>query len=504
MLLIILFHSFLTSHSSFCGHKAIPYEGGSSRKLLTTLSRASTWSSMRMEVSWSSVSTSSKSKYQKYLQAGYKYFSNSLKVHQITSAAKWDELYLTDYDYCSDYEDYKGRTINNTDYLLVIQEIDDSESSAIAMAGPCAYDPATDQPIAGVLIMNLAQMLGSTSEQLVMIFTHELAHAFGFSSSSFKHFRKSNGEKYSESEMFEVQSIRGLEDQVFIKTPNVLKRARAAFDCETLPGLQIENQGGSGSAGSHWESRVMRTELMNPQLVSKNVVYSDLTLALFEDSGWYKPDYGYSSSINFGYMKGCAFHYKKCIVDEKPLFHEFCTNTAATLCSASHLEKGKCKIVDYGKDLDEDYQYFTDPEIGGNAFTDYCPLVSSAESCRGSNRANVEYGEKFCDDCRCIEGNFGLSSSTSSLRASCHEVDCVDGVVVISVSGTKVYCEQDGQMMQVEGFKGKLKCPNYNTICVTPSCVNNCYGDKCYDGVCESSTSFSITRILMLAIIFVT
>lgn len=459
---------------------------------------------MRMEVSWSYVSSSSKSSYQTYLQAGYKYFSNSLKVHQITSAVKWDELYLTDYDFCSDFEDYKGKTINNTDYILIIQEIDDSESSAIAMAGPCAYDPATDQPIAGILIMNLAQMLSSTSEQLVMIFTHELAHAFGFSSSSFKNFRKSNGEKYSESEIFTVQSIRGLDDQVFIKTPNVLKRARAAFNCPTLPGLQLENQGGSGSAGSHWESRVMRTELMNPQLVSKNVVYSDLTLALFEDSGWYKPDYAYSASINFGYMKGCDFHNKKCIVNEKTLFHEFCTDTAATLCSASHLEKGKCKIVDYGEDLDEAFQYFSDPEIGGNAFTDYCPLVSLSVSCRASNSANREYGEKFCDNCRCIEGYFGLSSSSRTIHASCHEVDCVDGVVVISVSGTKVYCETEGQMMDVDGFKGKLRCPNYETVCVTPSCVNNCFGGKCYDGLCESSTSFSVMRVLMVGFMFVT
>ena len=36
----------------------------------------------------------------------------------------------------------------------------------------------------------------------------------------------------------------------------VQREARAHFGCPTLPGLEIENQGGTGTAGSHWEKRI--------------------------------------------------------------------------------------------------------------------------------------------------------------------------------------------------------------------------------------------------------
>ena len=36
----------------------------------------------------------------------------------------------------------------------------------------------------------------------------------------------------------------------------VQREARAHFGCPTLPGLEIENQGGTATAGSHWEKRI--------------------------------------------------------------------------------------------------------------------------------------------------------------------------------------------------------------------------------------------------------
>ena len=438
-----------------------------------------------MKVNWDYVSSKSQTRYKKFLEAGYKYFSNALKVHKITSNSIWDDLFLTEYEECYYFMEYYGVSMSNTDYLLVISEIDDSSTNAIAMAGACAYDPNTDQPIAGILIMNLAYMKTNTDEQLVMIFTHELAHAFGFSKNSYYNFIKSNGEKYSTNELFANKSIRGLDNQIFLKTPNVLKRAKVAFDCDNLYGVQLENQGGSSSAGSHWESRIMRTDLMNPQIVESNVVYSDITLAVFEDSGWYEPDYSYSSPINFGYKKGCNFHKSKCIVDEKAKFSEFCTDTSATLCSSSYMEKGTCEIYDNDYELEEAFQYFSDPELGGNPFTDYCPLVSLTKSCRGDYEGVEEYGEKYCNNCRCVEGTFGLSEETSKLHSSCHEIDCVDGNIVIKVGNQIAVCEEEGAMVVVEGYKGKLKCPNIETICIRPSCVSNCFGNKCVDGSCD-------------------
>ena len=40
--------------------------------------------------------------------------------------------------------------------------------------------------------------------------------------------------------------------------------------------------------------------------------YTKFTLALLEDSGWYKPDYDLADVLNFGYNKGCDFINKNC------------------------------------------------------------------------------------------------------------------------------------------------------------------------------------------------
>jgi leishmanolysin-like peptidase len=44
---------------------------------------------------------------------------------------------------------------------------------------------------------------------------------------------------------------------------------------------------------------------------------SPMTLALFEDSGWYTPDYNmasrYSYGRDWGYKQGCAFTTDKCL-----------------------------------------------------------------------------------------------------------------------------------------------------------------------------------------------
>ena len=42
---------------------------------------------------------------------------------------------------------------------------------------------------------------------------------------------------------------------------------------------------------SHWEERIFNNEVMTSNSDSENPVISRITLALFEDSGWYRPNY---------------------------------------------------------------------------------------------------------------------------------------------------------------------------------------------------------------------
>jgi len=38
--------------------------------------------------------------------------------------------------------------------------------------------------------------------------------------------------------------------------------AREYFNCDSIDGIEMENQGGAGSLGSHFEARMIRDDLM--------------------------------------------------------------------------------------------------------------------------------------------------------------------------------------------------------------------------------------------------
>ena len=58
-----------------------------------------------------------------------------------------------------------------------------------------------------------------------------------------------------------------------------------------LPGAELEDDGGPGTAESHFEKRVFGNELMTGIVGSDVPVLSSFTLALCQDSGWYQVDY---------------------------------------------------------------------------------------------------------------------------------------------------------------------------------------------------------------------
>ena len=68
-------------------------------------------------------------------------------------------------------------------------------------------------------------------------------------------------------------------------TPTVVLAARAHFGCDDLAGAELENHLTTpcGPMGSHWEQRVLDTELMSSWMQHTGIV-SALTLALHEDS----------------------------------------------------------------------------------------------------------------------------------------------------------------------------------------------------------------------------
>ena len=87
---------------------------------------------------------------------------------------------------------------------------------------------------------------------------------------------------------------------IHLTTPKLKEVSRNHFNCSRLNGAPIEDDGGSGSAGAHWEEHHLHTEIMQA-VVHGNLQYiSDFTFALMEDSGWYHMDYNYAEPLIWG------------------------------------------------------------------------------------------------------------------------------------------------------------------------------------------------------------
>ena len=100
------------------------------------------------------------------------------------------------------------------------------------------------------------------------------------------------------------------------------------FGCEALEGVELEDDGGSGTAGSHWQMR----SLLNDYMVGINIhtmyptVKSVFTLALLEDTGWYFADFTRADmALKWGYNRGCDFLHS-CDANTQP---GFCMNHAS-------------------------------------------------------------------------------------------------------------------------------------------------------------------------------
>ena len=70
-------------------------------------------------------------------------------------------------------------------------------------------------------------------------------------------------------------------------------------------------QGEEGTALTHWEKRLFENEAMTGTH-TQNPIYSRITMALMEDTGWYLPNYAMAEELKWGRGLGCDFYLESC------------------------------------------------------------------------------------------------------------------------------------------------------------------------------------------------
>ncbi|GMF56750.1 unnamed protein product [Phytophthora fragariaefolia] len=298
-------------------------------------------------------------------------------------------------------------------------------------------------------------------------------------------------------------------------TPNVAAFVKSHFDCDSLTGAEIEQQDNSGCLGSHWEERIFEPEYMTPVDSFRNV-FSALTLAFFEDSGWYRANLSTAERMHFGEDRGCAFATEKCINPDtgKPVATDhYCTSNTAESCSVDATSRSVCTIS-ARRSIPKDYQYFPGaPTKGGDDFADFCPINVGYTYGDCSNPTNLVFpaktkinilGESYCSNCKCTATTLRSEDSTNWLvnsrrQSGCYAMRCIaDGtktpsksIIEFTIPRSKskdavlVNCTTKGAQLSVPGFSGLLTCPDPLVIC--DSAESYVFSDDATAGVATAS-----------------
>ena len=137
--------------------------------------------------------------------------------------------------------------------------------------------------------------------------------------------------------------------QVLFSGPAVVREARNFFACNSLAGVRLDDTSHRcGSLiGDHWHSDGMYSETMTPRSHPDRLDWvSPMTLALLEDSGWYRVNYDMAtrpgSDLTLGFKKGCRFLSGTCEQRRKVAPENFCIKDSRSRCSASALYVERC------------------------------------------------------------------------------------------------------------------------------------------------------------------
>ncbi|XP_040565883.1 leishmanolysin-like peptidase [Lepeophtheirus salmonis] len=456
--------------------------------------------------------------------------------------------------------------IHSSDFVFYISAMETErcqKGMTVAYAAHCQQEAALDRPIAGHA--NLCPSSISTKRQeldiLLSTVKHEMLHALGFSVSLFAFYRDKNGEPLTprgengKPELNEELQTRQWSERVIkrevrqwrvrgmtvekevqvVVTPRVQEEVRAHYGCHSLSGAELEDQGEEGTALTHWEKRLFENEAMTGTH-TQNPIYSRITLALMEDTGWYKPNYEMADDLKWGRGLGCEFVNNSCLEWMKirqskgKSIHPYCNKVKRdpleTECTDDRSSVALCNLVQHNDELPPYFQNFDNiPHIANNdvgyyggsvALADYCPYIqeftwrSNNVVVRGSHCMYPENNpvddrnfalETYSPGSKCFDHTDRMweERTCEQVRqwqhwgSGCYQYACEDGRLHIHVYNYTFTCYFKGQEIPIylEAHDwlhtGAVVCPSCEEMCGTDFTSR---GEKCLPGSMIPKTHF--------------
>ncbi|KAJ6328220.1 hypothetical protein OIU77_009999 [Salix suchowensis] len=386
--------------------------------------------------------------------------------------------------------------------LVLLVTTRPTTGNTLAWAVACERDQ-WGRAIAGHVNVAPRHLTAEAETLLSATLIHEVMHVLGFDPHAFAHFRDDRKRRRSKvTEQIMDEKLGRMVTRVVL--PRVVMHSRHHYGAFSgnFTGLELEDGGGRGTSGSHWEKRLLMNEIMTGSVDTRSVV-SKMTLALLEDSGWYRANYSMADHLDWGRNQGTDFVTSSCNL-WKGAYH--CNTTQLSGCTYNREAEGYCPIVSYSGDLPQWARYFPQANKGGqSSLADYCTyfVAYSDGSCTDSNSAREPdrmLGEVRGSRSRCMTSSLvrtGFVRGSVTQGNGCYQHRCVNNSLEVAVDGIWKACPEAGGPVQFPGFNGELICPAYHELCSTGSisipgqCPGSCdFNGDCVDGKCHCFVGF--------------
>ena len=305
-------------------------------------------------------------------------------------------------------------------------------SSYFALSDYCAIEGSTLRPIGGIIQINTNINTSKRHSDLFFthLFMHELSHIFGFSYDNFEPF-------------IITKTING-RTRNLLASLKVIEAAKRHFNCQNLEGVELEDDGFEYSKFQHWESRIMNGDLMVSLVDRIDVTISEITLAFFEDLGYYETKTYTGGLFRTGKGRGCSFLTSNCGSYNQIFSNDFSYNVNKIGCSPTRLSYGcYIKETDYAdncpiitKNCNFDYSNYNE---------DYFP-----SSCTMGSSLSIfyEYGGKISENSICIltkASASGTGNSGKPFQAICAKATCTKNYLYLTLDeNNSVVCPKSG------------------------------------------------------------
>ncbi|KAE9586174.1 putative leishmanolysin [Lupinus albus] len=397
--------------------------------------------------------------------------------------------------------EYVEEGVSGADLVLLVTTRP-TTGNTLAWAVACERDQ-WGRAIAGHVNVAPRHLTAEAETLLSATLIHEVMHVLGFDPHAFAHFRDDRKRRRNQvTEQVMDEKIGRMVTRVVL--PRVVMHSRyhyAAFS-RNFTGLELEDGGGRGTSGSHWEKRLLMNEIMTGSVDARSVV-SKMTLALLEDSGWYKANYSMADRLDWGRNQGAEFVTFPCNL-WKGAYR--CNTTQYSGCTYNREAEGYCPIVTYSGDLPQWARYFPQANKGGqSSLADYCTyfVAYSDGSCTDTNGARPPdrmLGEVRGGNSRCMASSLvrtGFVRGSLAQGNGCYQHRCINNSLEVAVDGIWKVCPRDSGSIQFPGFNGELICPAYHELCnadpvhVSGQCPNGCnLNGDCVEGKCYCFLGF--------------